>query len=74
MERDEMERSWDVPRTGITPILDRGLSHAPEILGIPLQPQAHLAVGGTRGSATASSSPQAHLSSPVNVTIPHPRW
>jgi hypothetical protein len=58
-EREEIERSWDVPGKSITPNLDPGSSHAPEILARPSQPQAHLVVGGARGSAAASPSPQA---------------
>ena len=59
-EREEIERSWDVPGKSITPNLDPGSLHAPEIFGRPSQSQAHLAVvGGARGSAAASPSPQA---------------
>jgi len=66
-ERDEIERSWDVPGKSITPNLDPGLSHTPEILGRPSQPQAHLAVGGARGSAAASPSPQAQTGAGSSV-------
>src|SRR5260221_13975911 len=43
-EREEIERSWDVPGQSITtPNLDAGPSYAPAILGRPSpQPQAHL--------------------------------
>ena len=41
-EREEIERSWDVPGKSITPNLDAGPSYAPAILGRPSpQPQAH---------------------------------
>ena len=57
-EREEIERSWDVPGKSATPNLDAGPSYAPTILGRPSpQPQAHLAVGGARGSAAGSPSP-----------------
>jgi len=55
-ERDEIEPSWDVPGKSITPHLDLGLSHAPAVLGRLSQSQAHLAVGGARGSAATSPS------------------
>ena len=61
--RDETERSWDIPRKNITPEPDTGLSHAPAILGRPSRPQAHLAIGGARWSAAASSSPSPHSQS-----------
>jgi len=61
MEQDKIKLLWDVPRKSITPNLDPGLSHTPEILGRPLQPQAHLAVRGAHGLAATSPSPQAHL-------------
>ena len=72
-EREEIERSWDVPGKSATPNLDPGSSHTPEILTRPSQPQAHLAVGGARGSAAASPSPQAQpgAGSPVKPSQPN---
>jgi len=73
-EREEIERSWDVPGEGITPNLDPGLS--PEILGKPSQTQAlaHLAVelGGARGSAVALPSPQAQSGAGSSVKPSQP--
>jgi len=72
-ERNEIERSWDMRGNSITPDLDPGLSHAPAISGRPSQLQAHLAVGGARGSAAASLSPhsQSGAGSCVNPSQPN---
>jgi len=41
----------------IVPNLNLGLSHAPDILGRPSQPRAHLTVGGARASGSAAAPP-----------------
>jgi hypothetical protein len=69
-EREEIERSWDVPGKSITPNLDAGPSYAPAILGRPSpQPQAHLAVGSARGSAAAPPSPQSQSQSGTGSSV-----
>ena len=56
-EREEIERSWDMPEKSSPPTLDPWLSYAPAILGRPSQSQAHLPVGGALGPAAAPPSP-----------------
>jgi len=52
-EREEIERSWDVPGKSTPPIPDPWLSYVPAIMGRPSQPQAHLPAGGALGRSSS---------------------